>query len=180
MWWDMAKAVQFANKKLDFFVRHEEITELDDADYNPDMIDRRLIRELSRNGRASYTEIADILGVTPATVRNRMNRLTDLGVIKNFKPLINRKLYNLDISALLFITLDSSKLTDEVVAKLQELPEITQISIMTNDPNLVCNSFAENMAVFSLLLAKITQLDGVKDVKSNFIIKSVSTGSFIQ
>jgi len=158
----------------------EDSVESTNIEYHPDLIDHRIIRELSNNGRASYTEIAETINVTPATVRNRMNRLTELGVIKNFKPLINRKLFNLDISALLFITLDSSKLANDIVQKLQEMPEITQISIMTNDPNIVCNSFAENMAVFSLLLAKITQLDGIKDVKSNFIIKSVATGSFIQ
>ncbi|MHA1130907.1 MAG: Lrp/AsnC family transcriptional regulator [Candidatus Helarchaeota archaeon] len=176
----MAKAVQFANKKLDYFMTSEDSVESTNIEYHPDLIDHRIIRELSNNGRASYTEIAETINVTPATVRNRMNRLTELGVIKNFKPLINRKLFNLDISALLFITLDSSKLANDIVQKLQEMPEITQISIMTNDPNIVCNSFAENMAVFSLLLAKITQLDGIKDVKSNFIIKSVATGSFIQ
>ncbi|MHA1651919.1 MAG: Lrp/AsnC family transcriptional regulator, partial [Candidatus Helarchaeota archaeon] len=158
----MAKTVTYANKKLDYFWHQHSFEEDGENEYNPDEIDRRIIRELSRNGRASYTEIAEMLNVTSATVRNRMNRLINLGIIKNFKPLIDRKLYNLDISALLFITLETNKMTEKVVTELQEFPEITQISIMATDPNIVCNIFAENMGVFSLLLARITQLEGVK------------------
>lgn len=168
----MVKEFRYTTKKLDYFVETE--------DYKPDLIDRRIISELSKNGRASYTEIADIINVTPATVRNRMNRLIESKIIRNFKPLVDKKLYNLDISALLMITLETSKITEDITKKLKEFPEITQISILANDPNIVCNIFAENMELFSMILIKITQMDGIKDVKSNFVMKSIFSGSFIQ
>ncbi|HUX99346.1 MAG TPA: Lrp/AsnC family transcriptional regulator [Candidatus Deferrimicrobium sp.] len=149
-------------------------------DYLPDEIDRRIIRCLSEDGRASYSQIATNLGVTAATVRNRISRLVDFGIIKNFKPLINKKFYKLDISAFLMITLDSSKVTEEIIAKLQDFSEISQIAILTSNPNIVCTVFAQNMDLFSILLSKVTQLDGIKDVKTNFILKSVASGFFIQ
>ncbi|NVM52784.1 MAG: Lrp/AsnC family transcriptional regulator [Candidatus Helarchaeota archaeon] len=171
----MTKALEFTEKKLEFYMR-----EYDPEDYNPDEIDRRIIRYLSEDGRASYTQIAESIGVTPATVRNRLTRLIELKIIRNFKPIVDKKLYNLDISAFFMITLESSKLTEGVVTHLQDFTQISQISILASDPNIVCNVFAKNMEDFSILLAKVTQIDGIKDVKSNFIIKSVAPGCFMQ
>jgi len=148
--------------------------------YSPDITDRRIIQYLSINGRASYTEIAEFMKLTPAAIRYRLTRLIDCGIIKNFKPLIDKKFYNLDISAYFMINLETNKDTEKVVARLQDLTEITQISILTSNPNIICTGFTQNMELFSILLAKITQIDGVKDVQTNFIVKSIAIGAFIQ
>ena len=68
----MTKAIMYGNQKLDIYV-----DKYDFEDFNPDEIDRRIIRYLSVDGRASYTQIAEYIGVTPATVRNRLTRLWD-------------------------------------------------------------------------------------------------------
>ncbi len=168
----MAKAVAYTDKKLDAFV--------ETAEYNPDELDRRIIRELSKNGRASYTEIAENMRVTPATVRNRLNKMIEAKIIKNFKPVIDKKLYNLDISALFMISLDSSKLAETIVNKLEDFQEITQITVLASNPNIVCTVYAENMAMLSMLLTQITQLDGIKDVIANFVVKSIGSGFLVQ
>jgi len=172
----MAKAAAYADKKLDFFLLKKESSE----DYYPDAIDRRIIQYLSQNGRASYTEIADNMKLTPAAIRYRLTRLIDCGVIKNFKPLVDKKFYNLDISAYFMINLESTKYTEEVVNELQKLAEINHISILTSNPNILCTGFTQNMDLFSILLAKISQIDGIKEVQTNFIVKSIATGAFIQ
>ncbi|MHA1263796.1 MAG: Lrp/AsnC family transcriptional regulator [Candidatus Helarchaeota archaeon] len=171
----MAKAISYASKKLDFYVRGEDL-----ENYSPDELDHRIIRCLSEDGRASYTQIAERLGVTPATIRNRLNRLLETKIIRNFKPIVDRKLFNLDISAFFMISLDSSKLTDSIVKQLQDFSEISQISILTSQPNIVCTAYARNMDDFSILLARITQIDGIKDIKTNFIMKSITPGCFMQ
>ena len=171
----MTKAIMYGNQKLDIYV-----DKYDFEDFNPDAIDRRIIRYLSVDGRASYTQIAEYIGVTPATVRNRLTRLVGSGIIKSFKPVVDKKLYNLDISAFFMITLEASKLTEAVVGQLQENSEISLISILASNPHIVCTVFAKNMEAFSLLLARITQIDGIKEINTNFIIKSVVSGCFMQ
>ena len=171
----MAKAASFGNKKLDNFMN-----KYDPEKYGPDEIDRRIIRILSKDGRASYTQIAGEMNLTPATIRYRVNRLIEMGVIKNFKPLVDKKLYNLDISAYFMISLEATKFTGEVVKKLQGFKAIRQISILANNPNIICTIFAQNMDQFSVLLSEVTQIEGIKDVNTNFIIKTVSPGCFMQ
>uniref|UniRef100_UPI003BABBB8B Lrp/AsnC family transcriptional regulator n=1 Tax=Stappia sp. TaxID=1870903 RepID=UPI003BABBB8B len=47
-------------------------------------MDRKLIRLLEEDSRRSYTELAAILGVSRMTVKNRVDRLVDRGVIETF------------------------------------------------------------------------------------------------
>ena len=52
-----------------------------------DDTDQRLIAELRRDGRASLSELAERLDLSRATVRARMERLTERGEIAGFTVL---------------------------------------------------------------------------------------------
>ena len=47
-----------------------------------DELDQKLIRELQKNGRQSYVNIAKMLGIVEGTVRKRVKDLTDRNIIK--------------------------------------------------------------------------------------------------
>ncbi len=47
-----------------------------------DEIDKALIRELQVDGRAAYSQLAKLVGMSEAAVRQRVNRLQDRGVIQ--------------------------------------------------------------------------------------------------
>lgn len=47
-----------------------------------DDLDRRLIDELQRDGRASYADLAELVGLSPAATRMRVQRLLDAGVVE--------------------------------------------------------------------------------------------------
>ena len=47
-----------------------------------DTVDKALIRELQIDGRAPYSHLAPLVGMSEAAVRQRVNRLQDRGVIQ--------------------------------------------------------------------------------------------------
>ena len=47
-----------------------------------DDIDRRLITELQRDGRASFADLAPLIGLSAAATRQRVQRLTSSGVVQ--------------------------------------------------------------------------------------------------
>jgi len=47
-----------------------------------DKVDRQLIMELQKDGRRSYVELAGLLHMSEATVRGRVRRLRDQGLLK--------------------------------------------------------------------------------------------------
>ena len=59
-------------------------------DYRPDDIDRRIIYELMRDARnTSAPTIADAVNVSPGTIRNRIDRLEERGVIQGYSASID-------------------------------------------------------------------------------------------
>jgi len=54
-----------------------------------DGVDHALLKELTNNARASIIELSNKLGVMPKTLKNRMNRLMNEGVVQAFRPAID-------------------------------------------------------------------------------------------
>ncbi len=54
-----------------------------------DRIDRAIVYHLQANARASYTEIAEDLGIAPNTVKNRLTGLEESGAIEGYRAGVN-------------------------------------------------------------------------------------------
>lgn len=62
---------------------------IDDNTYRLDDLDRRIIHALMQDGRATATSIAENANVSGATVRNRVEKLEQLGIITGYRAHIN-------------------------------------------------------------------------------------------
>ncbi|HEY2980982.1 MAG TPA: AsnC family transcriptional regulator, partial [Anaerolineales bacterium] len=47
-----------------------------------DEIDEKILRALRADGRAAFSQIAEQLNVSPGMIRQRYNRLVDMGLLK--------------------------------------------------------------------------------------------------
>lgn len=54
-----------------------------------EQIDKDILRELEKNARASYSEIAEKVGISRVAVKNRIKALEDKHVIEGYKTIIN-------------------------------------------------------------------------------------------
>ena len=56
-----------------------------------DAINQKILRELSRDGRISNTDLADKVGLSPSACLRRVQELERNGVIKGYRAVLNRK-----------------------------------------------------------------------------------------
>ncbi len=80
------------------------------SDSMVDQLDNRIIAILKKNGRASYAEIGREIGLSSSSVRERMQRLTDTGVITGFSVELNQSLLGNNLNAFILIKLFPNKL----------------------------------------------------------------------
>lgn len=90
-----------------------------------DETDEKILSILKEDGRASYTEIADQLDVTEATVRNRMKRMEEEGTIKGFTVEIDRES---QVKAFVLVEIDAAINIEEVIASFPEDIEIYELA----------------------------------------------------
>jgi Lrp/AsnC family transcriptional regulator for asnA, asnC and gidA len=85
-----------------------------------DDIDRRLLRELLKDSKRSYRELARSIGVSAATVINHVQRLESAGVIRNYTAQLDHERLGYELTVITEITVSKGKLleTEEEIAKI--------------------------------------------------------------
>ncbi len=101
--------------------------------YVLDKTDLRILEILTQDAKKPYTEVAKKVNVSQGTVHVRMNKLEEAGIVEKTTLKINYAKLGYDISAFIGIYLEKSGLYDSVLAKLKDIPEITNIHYTTGN-----------------------------------------------
>lgn len=123
-----------------------------------DEIDGKLIAELVADGRASYADLAPVVGLSQAAVRARVQRLIDEGAVV-IQAYASAMALGLGSFAVAFIALkrDASR----VVVELAEIPEVTMIAATSGRYDLVCEIWSRDRAD---LLRTIDHIRAINEV----------------
>lgn len=125
-----------------------------------DAVDQRLIEELQKDGRASYKELADMTGISLATVSRRVNHLIRENIIKiNAIPNPSRLGYASDV----FVALDAEPTKiDSICTALANHPEVHLVmTVMTGFDILIGAHLSTPEMLYNLIKEEIATIDGV-------------------
>ena len=96
-----------------------------------DDIDRVILSELVRNGRASFRELGELAQLSPHAVAPRVRRLLDAGVITGFTATIDDESVGRGLDALIDLRLQSTTNPEEFEAAAAALPAVRELSFLT-------------------------------------------------
>ncbi|WFE28543.1 Lrp/AsnC family transcriptional regulator [Solwaraspora sp. WMMD791] len=86
--------------------------------------DRAIVTALTTDGRVSYTDLAERVGLSVSAVHQRVRRLEQRGVVKGYAARVSYEAVGLPLSAFVAIRpLDPSQ-PDDAPERLSHLPEI--------------------------------------------------------
>jgi Transcriptional regulators len=66
--------------------------------YQIDKVDRTILAELQKNARRPFTDIAKSLGVASGTVHQRINKMTEAGLIVGSKLKVDYQALGFDVT----------------------------------------------------------------------------------
>ena len=87
-------------------------------------VDRALLSALAREGRASYTDLAELVGLSVSAVHQRVRRLEQRGLIKGYAAHLDAKALGLPLTAFVSITPIEAAQPDDAPALLAHLTAI--------------------------------------------------------
>jgi Lrp/AsnC family transcriptional regulator, leucine-responsive regulatory protein len=87
-------------------------------------VDRALLSALARDGRASYTDLAELVGLSVSAVHQRVRRLEQRGLITGYAAHVDAKAVGLPLTAFVSITPIDVGQPDDAPARLAHLSAI--------------------------------------------------------
>ncbi len=109
-----------------------------------DELDRKILKLLINNARKPYLEIARECNVSGASIHQRIQKLTSLGLIQGFETQISPASLGYDTCAYVGFALSDPLRTEEVVAELRKVPEIVEVHYTTGQYDLLAKLYARN------------------------------------
>jgi len=148
------------------------MTQSSETKYVFDNLDRILIGLLRADGRAPVSKLADIMGVSRATVQTRLDRLLASGALLGFTARVREDYAPDQIRAIMMIEV-SGRNTTQVITKLRGLPELTALHTTSGKWDLIAEVLVESLSKFDSVLREVRLVDGVLNSETNILLTTV-------
>ncbi len=138
-----------------------------------DDLDKKVLKELQLDSRISFTKIAEKIGVSTATVSDRVKKLTKEGIICGYTTCI-------DTSKLGMVTLitkiktkpgyDSIREVGEAVA---EIAETCCVHHVTGGFDLIVISKCKGYDKCGMIIQRIKKIEGVESMDAELVLETL-------
>jgi Lrp/AsnC family transcriptional regulator, leucine-responsive regulatory protein len=91
---------------------------------NLEPTDRAILRELAADGRCSFTDLAERVGLSVSAVHQRVRRLEQRGVLRGYTARIDAEQIGLGLTALISLTPFDPAAPDDYPARLEHLAAV--------------------------------------------------------
>ncbi|MCU4718677.1 Lrp/AsnC family transcriptional regulator [Halapricum hydrolyticum] len=131
-----------------------------------DELDREILGILREDARTPYTEIADDVGTSEGTVRNRVEQLVEDGVIERFTVATRTG----NIKAMIELRVDVNVDTSEVSERLAEWHEVDFVWQVGGEEDIVLVVDCADTAGVNDLIRRARELEEVVNTKTRLIL----------
>ena len=140
-----------------------------------DDIDRRIISELTRDGRMSVTQVAENVHISRAHAYTRIGRLTREGVLSRFTALVDPIKAGLKSSAYVTLKLKQDSWR-ELRDQLGAIPEVHHIALVGGDFDVILLVRAvDNIDLRRVIFDQLQTMPGVLDTQTFLVFEDVDT-----
>ncbi len=138
-----------------------------------DKLDRKILGLIAEDARIPFLEVARSCNVSGAAIHQRIQKLTNLGILLGSQFLIDPEKIGYETCAYIGLYLKNPEDFDRVVEALKKIPEVVECHITTGDYDLFIKIFARsNHHMMDIIHDKLQPL-GLSRSKSLISFKTV-------
>ena len=140
-----------------------------------DVVDRKIIEELTRDGRMSVTQVAENVHISRAHAYSRIARLTGEGVLTKFTALVDPIKAGLKSSA--YVTLKVSQHSwRELREQLRAIPEVHHVALVGGDFDVILLvRTIDNIDLRRVIFDQLQSMPGVVDTQTFLVFEDLDT-----
>ncbi len=137
-----------------------------------DDLDLKIIKSLQKDGRASFRDIAEKMGVSEGTVYNRVNKLMESKVIKRFMPEIDYSKLGYDMTVLIGVITEGGKLPD-IERRITESPNVNAVYDVTGEYDAIIVAQFKTREDLNDFVKKLMAMEGVKRTNTMLVLNTM-------
>lgn len=139
---------------------------------NLDQLDLQLLDALQRNGRSTFAELGEIVGLKAASVHDRVKRLEARGFVRGYTARLDSRLLGLELTA--FVSCHTSAETDyeEFTQAAQALPEVCEVHSVAGEESFVLKVMTQSTADLDDFLSRLKKIKGIVRTKTMVVLST--------
>lgn len=134
-----------------------------------DGTDLQIIEELKKDGRASFSDIAEKLDLATSTVTARFQKLEEKGIITGFRPVIDYEELGFELTSMIGIKARSEK-TKDVVREVKSNDRVISFFEVTGETDMVLITRFLDRQDMNSFIKSLQKIDGIKSTETNVIL----------
>lgn len=114
------------------------------AHHNLDLLDKKILRLIANDARIPFLEVARSCNVSGAAIHQRIQKLTNLGILKGSQFVIDPESVGYETCAYVGLYLQNPASFDDVVEELRKIPEVVECHYTTGGFDMFIKLYARN------------------------------------
>ena len=141
-----------------------------------DKKDKKIIKCLKDDARASTQEISKKTMIPITTVYNRIKKMIESGIIKNYTVVLDQDKIGKSLPAYVLITVDKEELKegsfdyDQLARQIKNMPEVEEALSITGVYDLMMKARLENVSQLNEFLVKLRKVQGIEKTQTGVIL----------
>ena len=114
------------------------------AHHSLDSLDKKILKLIAEDARIPFLEVARACNVSGAAIHQRIQKLTNLGILKGSQFIINPEKIGYETCAYIGLYLKDPEKFDSVVEALRKIPEVVECHYTTGGFDMFIKIYAIN------------------------------------
>ena len=114
------------------------------AHHNLDLLDKKILRPIAGDARIPFLEVARSCNVSGAAIHQRIQKLTNLGILKGSQFIVDPEKVGYETCAYVGLYLQNPAKFDDVVEELKKIPEVVECHYTTGGFDMFIKIYARN------------------------------------
>ncbi len=137
-----------------------------------DAVDRQLLDALRRNARATYAELARVVGLSAPAVHERVGKLESQGVITGYHAAISPESLGFGMHALIGIFITDSADTDDIAERLATLVDVVDCWFVAGEETFVVKVRVADVLGLEAAIRALHGLPGVARTRTTVVLST--------
>ena len=114
------------------------------ANQKLDKLDKQILKLIADDARIPFLEVARSCNVSGAAIHQRIQKLTNMGILKGSQFIIDPEKIGFETCAYIGLNLKDPERFDSVVEELKKIPEVVECHYTTGNFDMFIKIYARN------------------------------------